>query len=59
MVAGEEILRFAIAFLAAWLVSPQDTPSCAFANLPGGQITESCLAPFEKIFRFSADPNHF
>jgi hypothetical protein len=26
---------------------------------PDGQITESCLAPFEKIFRFSGDPNHF
>jgi hypothetical protein len=26
---------------------------------PDGQITESCLAPFEKIFCFSADPNHF
>src|ERR1700694_522600 len=32
-------------------------PSYAFANLPDGQITDSCPAPPRKIFRFSADPN--
>jgi hypothetical protein len=26
-------------------------------NLPDGQITESCPAPFAKKFRFAADPN--
>src|SRR6266446_3317941 len=38
--------------------------SCSFnLILPDGQITsdfpKSCQAPFEKIFLFSADPNHF
>jgi hypothetical protein len=27
--------------------------------LPDGQISESCPAPFAKIFLFSPDPNHF
>jgi hypothetical protein len=27
--------------------------------VPDGQISESCPAPFSKIFLFSPDPNHF
>jgi hypothetical protein len=32
-------------------------PSYASADLPDGQITDSCPAPLRKIFRFSANPN--
>src|SRR5258705_7967090 len=34
-------------------------PSVTLLILPGRQISESCPAPFAKIFRFSFDPNQF
>jgi hypothetical protein len=38
---------------------PRDAVAPCTQFLPDGQITESCPAPLRKIFRFSADPNHF